>query len=206
MLHNSLNWLGLNARNCTQRIIIQVSVNFDQMTSALHIGYHGLHRRLTQVREKLLSYAALLPYGNKLSQKNVASHARTIMRLTQVLGSSANVTIEGAETNQKARQMVARATVAPKPIGTERDPVKKPSKRRKVHFDIGEPKLAAAKKTKKAVAIAFIPGESLDMEDLHVRDHEPSESEDLSDTELDAYLRTPAEVEIMKEVWDAAQE
>lgn len=67
---------------------MQVSLSLDHVCSSLQLMRSTLDRKLTQARQRLVQLAGFLPYAASISTRNVGSHARTIIKLSALVGST----------------------------------------------------------------------------------------------------------------------
>ena len=66
---------------------LQVSLSLDHVSTSLALSRRTLESKLTQTRQRLVELAAFLPYASSINTRNVGSHARTIIRLSALVGS-----------------------------------------------------------------------------------------------------------------------
>ena len=184
------------------------------MASFLHIGPDAINHRLIQVREKLLSFKNLLPYGSTINAKNAFSHARAITRMSNVLEQQRAAAAAAGDGNDASTAPVVQ--LAPGELGPASKKLtesqlpaleaaklegrisKDGSKRRKrVRFEEEEEK----KETREEK-----PGKSAELEEDEEEEDGLGSDLDASDSELDMYLRSAEEVEAFKEAYEALEE
>ena len=68
----------------------QVPLGVEAIAGTLYVWKPSLDQKVNQVKHQLLSFATLLPYSASITSKNVASHARIIMRMSDMLATSAD--------------------------------------------------------------------------------------------------------------------
>jgi hypothetical protein len=69
-----------------------VSLNLDHVCASLQLVRGTVEGKLSQARLRLVQLAAFLPYSSSINVKNVGSHARTIIKLSALVGT----TMEGS--------------------------------------------------------------------------------------------------------------
>ncbi len=197
-------------------ISVQVAVGHQFVASFLHIGADAIHHRLNQIREKLLSFKHLLPYGNTINAKNVFSHARAIARMSNVLEQqqtaaagttmSGQGTLNSAELGPASRALTESQKPALEAAKLEAKIPKDYSKRRKrVRFEEetaeGREKGEEEKPANKEPEISGAAAGDEDDDD----DKLGSDSDDLDASEIDMYLRSAEEVEAFREAYEALE-
>lgn len=65
-----------------------MSLSLDHVSSSLQLMRRTLDRKLTQARQRLVQLAGFLPYAASINTRNVGSHARTIIKLSALVGST----------------------------------------------------------------------------------------------------------------------
>ena len=72
----------------THSFPLQVSLSLDHVSSSLQLMRRTLDRKLSQARQRLVQLAGFLPYAASINTRNVGSHARTIIKLSALVGST----------------------------------------------------------------------------------------------------------------------
>ncbi|PRW56236.1 Transcription factor IIIB 90 kDa subunit [Chlorella sorokiniana] len=65
-----------------------VTLSLDHVSSSLQLMRRTLDRKLSQARQRLVQLAGFLPYAASINTRNVGSHARTIIKLSALVGST----------------------------------------------------------------------------------------------------------------------
>ena len=91
----------------------QVPLATRPVSAVLHVSKTTVERKSAQVRAALLASAAALPYASSVTPRNLASHARTIMRLGGMLAAVAEPRRGEGEAGAIVR------VVSPPPEGAE---------------------------------------------------------------------------------------
>lgn len=65
-----------------------MSLSLDHVSTSLQLMRRTLDRKLTQARQRLVQLAGFLPYASSINTRNVGSHARTIIKLSALVGST----------------------------------------------------------------------------------------------------------------------
>jgi len=183
-----------------------VSVGMGHVAKALHVGLDALQNKMHAAREKLLSYAYLLPYNGTIAHKNIGSHARTIVRLTKVLrteeDSAADIlrplpapqahpaqNVKSGEKQRRETEQTERIQNADIARPPEQDgQTVSSSKKRVVRFAKG----SENGRTKHQESL---PSAATKKDIVYI---EP----ELSDGEIDEYLRSPEEVEMFTKLFE----
>lgn len=212
-----------------------MAVGLDHVSTELTVDRKTLQSQLKQVREKMLSFASLLPYGDQLVAKNVGAHARTIIRLSSMLGKGA-----AGEEAAPARQLQgAGAAAVPShertQAGQEGEEQQGGPSSRNAAADGGSPASKRLKPSSEASAEAgtapsapqprgtrrsrrrrggkAVAGrhEDLQQEEEEQEEEQGDEEEvdlaaGLSEAELDGYLRSPDEVKVYAALFETRGE
>jgi hypothetical protein len=201
-----------------------VAVGLAHVAGALHVWRDCLGSKLQQVRARLLEFQDLLPFAGQLTHKNVMSHARTIFRLMSVLeagppGGGAGLPAreagagappapqaprgQGGEEPQAAA-LAALAAAAAAAASLEPPRGKRP--RYMQHVGGGAQAVAEAGKTrpssKRRKGVQPASPAASD-EGGGGGGGSLGSADDLSEAELEGYLRTAEEVELLEEVYKA---
>ena len=67
---------------------VQVSLNLDHVCASLQLVRGTVEGKLSQARQRLVQLAAFLPYSSSITVRNVGSHARTIIKLSALVGTT----------------------------------------------------------------------------------------------------------------------
>jgi transcription initiation factor TFIIIB Brf1 subunit/transcription initiation factor TFIIB len=169
----------------------QVDVGQDYVAETLNLSASALRTRLRKVREALLGFGALLPYStDALTTKSVTSHARSIMRLTNVL--------EKKKEGEKGSESEKEASVSPGPASAAFMAVQVAAAAQKSEEDANAPPTAKRRRRRK--------GEE-QKEEAGAAAGAVAVVDELTDTipddEMHQYLRSGAEVDLYKQVYDA---
>jgi len=76
------------SRPPTHSFPLQVSLSLDHVSSSLQLMRRTLDRKLSQAQQRLVQLAGFLPYAASINTRNVGSHARTIIKLSALVGST----------------------------------------------------------------------------------------------------------------------
>lgn len=106
LLPNNLfqSLIGLNAITLFN-LLMQQTATVDKVASCLRIGADALSNRLSQVKERMYLVSRSLPYAHKITPKNVASHAKIIIKLTSIFSGKelSSLTVHESKANHKRK-------------------------------------------------------------------------------------------------------
>lgn len=93
-------------------LFVQQSTRVQNVASCLNIGANSLLNRLAQVKERMFLLSRSLPYAHRITMKNVASHAKIIIKLTHVFGGRELSSLTDHEVKTKRKQKTSLTEVA----------------------------------------------------------------------------------------------
>lgn len=204
---------------------LQMKVGMGQIAQVMSVSESALRKKVRTVKKNLLAYAPLLPFKSNINQSNVSSYARTLIRITMLPRS----TPETAGITQGEDDAVPKQIMAVAHAGGIRDTTKDGNinvetitSKEKIDGDksILKPRVSLhagkqetlVRKTSQLKEPGSVEMEPLgpgddesfqaDLEAMHEID-EMQMNECISDSELDQYIRSPEEVRLYEQLYDA---
>jgi hypothetical protein len=155
---------------------MQQTATVDKIASCLRIGADSLSNRLGQVKERMYLVSRSLPYAHKITPKNVASHAKIIIKLTSIFSGKelSSLNVHESKANRKRKSSSTVVEVACK-----------------------QKKTAPSRASKETVG----PSETLSGGD---DGHHQALGDDEGD-EVNEYIRTPEEVALYAALYEASE-